>query len=44
MVGHHADFVVLSHDLFALDDPMRILDAKVDATVVDGEIVYERSA
>jgi predicted amidohydrolase YtcJ len=40
--GQHADFVVLSHDLFALDDPMRILDAKVDATVVGGEIVYER--
>jgi predicted amidohydrolase YtcJ len=42
--GMHGDFVVLSHDLFALDDPMRILDARVDATVVGGEIVYQRDA
>jgi hypothetical protein len=38
--GYAADFVVLSHDLFALDDPMRILDARVDVTVADGAIVY----
>ncbi len=36
----HADFAVLSHDLFALDDPMRILEARVESTVVGGEIVY----
>jgi len=40
--GYHADFVVLSHDLFALDDPMRILEARVEQTVVAGETVYAR--
>lgn len=40
--GYHADFAVLSHDLFALDDPMRILDARVDVTAVAGDIVYHR--
>lgn len=42
--GHHADFVVLSHDLRELDDPMRILDARVEMTAVGGEIVYRREA
>jgi predicted amidohydrolase YtcJ len=42
--GRHADFVVLSEDLFALDDPMRILEARVHATVVGGEIVYQRAS
>jgi predicted amidohydrolase YtcJ len=36
--------VVLSQDLFAMDDPMRILDARVDVTVVGGEAVYRREA
>jgi predicted amidohydrolase YtcJ len=40
--GLRGDFVVLSNDLFALADPMRILDARVDATIVGGEVVYER--
>ena len=40
--GRHADFAVLSHDLFALADPMRILDARVDVTAVAGDIVYHR--
>jgi hypothetical protein len=40
--GQNADFVVLSEDLFALDDPMRIMDARIVTTVVGGEIVYER--
>lgn len=40
--GYAADFVVLSKDIFALTDPMRILDACVDMTVVDGEVVYRR--
>jgi predicted amidohydrolase YtcJ len=39
--GEHADFVVLSEDLFTLEDPMRILDARVELTVVAGEVVYE---
>jgi predicted amidohydrolase YtcJ len=40
--GQHADFVVLSENIFALDDPMRILDARVDMTAVAGEVVYRR--
>ncbi len=42
--GCPGDLVVLSHDLFALTDPMRILDARVDMTVVGGEVVYRREA
>ncbi|HYM15427.1 MAG TPA: amidohydrolase [Dehalococcoidia bacterium] len=38
--GCHGDFVMLTHDLFAESDPMRILDARVALTVVGGEIVY----
>ena len=40
--GAHADFVVLSDDIVAMTDPMRILDARVDMTVVAGDIVYAR--
>ena len=40
--GYVGDFVVLSDDLFAQSDPMEIVDAKVDLTVVGGEVVYER--
>lgn len=42
--GSHADFVVLSQDLFALDDPMRMLEARVDLTCVGGIVVYESGA
>ncbi len=42
-VGYHADFVVLSHDLFTLADPVRILDARIDRTVVGGDVVYARA-
>lgn len=38
--GYHADFVLLSSNLFELDDPMRILEARADVTVVGGEVVY----
>jgi len=38
--GCYGDFVVLSEDLFALDDPMRMLEARVELTVVAGEIVF----
>ena len=38
--GFMGDFVVLSQDLFALDDPMRIRETAAMATVVGGEIVY----
>ena len=40
--GYHADFAVLSGDLFALPDPMRLLDTRVDVTVVGGRVVYRR--
>jgi hypothetical protein len=33
----------LSHDLFELGDPRRLLEARVDITVVGGEIVYHRA-
>jgi predicted amidohydrolase YtcJ len=42
--GYDADFVVLSHDLFALADPMEMLDARVEMTAVGGEVVYERTS
>ncbi len=38
--GYHADFVVLSQNIFGLSDPMDILRARVDLTTVAGEIVY----
>ena len=40
--GGAGDFVVLSRDLFEMDDPMRVLDARADVTVVGGEVVYRR--
>lgn len=42
--GYHADFVLLSENILTAADPMRIADARVEATVVGGEIVYRRSA
>jgi hypothetical protein len=42
--GYAADFVVLSHDLFALDDPTRILEARVEMTVVGGNTVFDAAA
>ena len=38
--GYAPDFVLLSDDLFTLDDPMRILEARVAATCVAGRVVY----
>jgi hypothetical protein len=43
-VGCAADFVVLSQSLFELEDPMRILDTRIEMTVVAGEVVYERES
>lgn len=40
-VGRFADMVMLSDDIFAID-PVRIKDAKVQMTIVDGKVVYER--
>jgi predicted amidohydrolase YtcJ len=42
--GYAGDLVVLSHDVFAFDDPMRILDARVETTVVGGRVVYRGEA
>jgi predicted amidohydrolase YtcJ len=39
--GKLADFAVLSDDIFHMD-PVKIRDAKVDLTVTDGKVVYER--
>lgn len=41
--GKYADLVVLSRDLFAVEDPRQILDTHAVATVVAGEVVYRRS-
>lgn len=41
--GAPADVVLLSQDITALGDPMRILDARVTLTVVAGTVVYERT-
>jgi hypothetical protein len=38
--GCYADFVVLSRDLFEMRNEMEMLDAKVEMTVVGGEVVY----
>ncbi len=39
-VGKLADFVILSDDIFTID-PVKIRDAKVTHTVVNGRVVYE---
>jgi predicted amidohydrolase YtcJ len=39
--GRLADLVVLSDDIFTID-PERIQHARVDMTMVDGQVVYER--
>ncbi|MGB5850373.1 MAG: amidohydrolase [Ignavibacteriaceae bacterium] len=40
-VGKFADMVVLSDDILTID-PIKIWDVKVEITVFDGEIVYEK--
>jgi predicted amidohydrolase YtcJ len=39
--GKYADMVVLSKDIYTID-PMEIIETKVDLTVFDGRIVFER--
>ena len=39
--GMRADMVLLSDDILTID-PVRIRDAKVDYTIIDGAVVYER--
>jgi predicted amidohydrolase YtcJ len=38
--GACADFIVLSRDIFALEDEMDIPDTQVELTVVGGATVY----
>lgn len=38
--GCHADFVLLSGDVFRINDPMAMLDVRADATMVGGNVVY----
>ncbi len=40
--GKYADLAVLSDDIFAID-PGAIADVRVDLTVVEGEVVYQRT-
>jgi len=40
-IGKLADFVVLSDDILTID-PVKIKDVKVEMTVFDGEIIYEK--
>ena len=40
-MGKNADFVVIEKDIYEID-PDEIKTTKVDMTVLDGEIVYER--
>jgi predicted amidohydrolase YtcJ len=44
-VGKYADLVMLSEDLLALEsDPRRILDVRVEHTMLGGEVVYAAGA
>ncbi len=40
-VGKKADFVVLNQNIFSVD-PTKIANTKVDMTVFDGEVIFER--
>jgi hypothetical protein len=40
--GKLADFAVLSADPLTLNDPAKLFDLKVDATILGGEVVYQR--
>ncbi len=40
-IGKKADFVVLSQNIFSVD-PNKIANTKVDMTVFDGEVIFER--
>jgi predicted amidohydrolase YtcJ len=42
-VGKQADLVVLDRDLFALQEPLEILEARVTHAIVDGEVAYRRN-
>ena len=39
-IGTYADLVVLDRDLFSVEDPLEILEARVTATIVGGEVAF----
>ena len=39
--GYYADLVVLSKNIFEMD-PLKLRETKVDATMMNGEFVFER--
>jgi hypothetical protein len=40
--GKLADVVMLSEDIFSID-PVAIRDTRVDTTILDGQVVFERA-
>jgi predicted amidohydrolase YtcJ len=41
--GKLADLIVLEKDIYTID-PMEIADTKIDMTIFDGQIVYQRQS
>ncbi len=41
-VGNFADFAIFDRNLFDIKDPKEIFDTKVEMTVMDGKIIFER--
>jgi predicted amidohydrolase YtcJ len=41
--GKRADLVILERDIFTID-PLEIADTKIDMTIFDGQIVYQRQS
>ncbi len=41
--GKLADLAILSDDIFHID-PVQIQNARVDLTIFDGRVIYDRSA
>jgi predicted amidohydrolase YtcJ len=39
--GKYADMVVFDRDILSIE-PVQIMNAKVDFTIVDGKVVFER--
>ncbi len=43
VTGRYADLAVLDRDLFAIGDPREILETRVTATIVGGDVVHRRA-
>jgi predicted amidohydrolase YtcJ len=41
--GKYADLIILEKDIYTID-PMEIADTKIDMTIFDGQIVYQRQS